>query len=90
MRDLSAHEKSEVIKLTKDLEEVKTRSTDLNKANEKYKTENKTLENTINELQEQVDAALGNYSKTFFKNLKNLKMSKKIRKCKKKIKNEMW
>lgn len=59
MRDLSAHEKSETLKLTKDLEEVKARSADLSKHNEKYASENELLENTISDLQEQVDAALG-------------------------------
>ena len=59
MRDLSAHEKSENIKLTKDLEELKTRVTELTKQNEKYSKENDSLEATISELQEQVDAALG-------------------------------
>ena len=59
MRDLSAHEKNETLKLTKDCDELKTRNVDLTKQNDKYKTENETLESTINELQEQVDAALG-------------------------------
>ena len=59
MRDLSAHEKSETLKLTKDAEELKSQNTDLTKQNDKFKNENETLEATINELQEQVDAALG-------------------------------
>merc|ERR1711899_637403 len=59
MRDLSAHEKSETLKLTKDAEELKSRNGDLSKSYDKCKNENETLEATINELQEQVDAALG-------------------------------
>ena len=58
-QDLSAHEKSETLKLTKDAEELKSQNTDLTKQNDKFKNENETLEATINELQEQVDAALG-------------------------------
>ena len=67
MRDLSAHEKSETLKLTKDAEELKSQNTDLTKQNDKFKNENETLEATINELQEQVDAALG-IEFTFFLN----------------------
>ena len=59
MRDLSAHEKSESIKIQKEVEELRTRNGDLSKSYDKCKTENDTLEAQISELQEQVDAALG-------------------------------
>ena len=59
MRDLSAHEKSETIKLQKDNEELKRNNTELTKSSDKYQSENETLEAQIGELQEQVDAALG-------------------------------
>ena len=59
MRDLSAHEKSESIKIQKEVEELRAQNNDLNKSYEKCKTENETLEAQLNELQEQVDAALG-------------------------------
>ena len=54
MRDLSAHEKSETMKLQKDNEELKRDNTELSKSSEKYKSENETLEAQIGELQEQV------------------------------------
>ena len=59
MRDLSAHEKSESIKIQKEFEELRAQNGDLTKSYEKCKTENETLEAQLNELQEQVDAALG-------------------------------
>ena len=59
MRDLSAHEKSESIKIQKEVEELRAQNNDLTKSYEKCKTENETLEAQLNELQEQVDAALG-------------------------------
>ena len=59
MRDLSAHEKSESIKIQKEVEELRTRNGELSKSYDKCKTENDTLEAQISELQEQVDAALG-------------------------------
>ena len=57
MRDLSAHEKSEVIRLTKDSEELKTQVESLTKDNDKVKKQNDELEVTIGDLQEQVNYA---------------------------------
>ena len=54
MRDLSAHEKSELMRLTKDLEEKQGQNTELTKLSDKLKTQNEELEATINDLQEQV------------------------------------
>ena len=59
MRDLSAHEKSESIKLQKEVEELRSRNGELSKSYDKCRSENDTLEAQISELQEQVDAALG-------------------------------
>ena len=59
MRDLSAHEKSEVIRLTKDSEELKTQVESLTKDNDKVKKQNDELEVTIGDLQEQVNYAAG-------------------------------
>ena len=66
MRDLSAHEKSESIKHQKLVEELKTQNADLSKSNEKYKSENDTLEAQISELQEQVDAGENFFFKKYF------------------------
>lgn len=54
MRDLSAHEKSELMRLTKDLEEKQGQNAELTKSNEKLKSQNEELEATIGDLQEQV------------------------------------
>ena len=59
MRDLSAHEKHQLAKLTKDLEEKVTELGTKTKENEKLGKQVDDLEQTIADLQEQVDAALG-------------------------------
>ena len=59
MRDLSAHEKSEIMRIQKDLEEKTVLAAELQNKHEKQKKENETLENTIGDLQEQVDSCLG-------------------------------
>ena len=59
MRDLSAHEKHQLFKLTKDLEEKVTELGGKTKENEKLGKQVEELETTISDLQEQVDAALG-------------------------------
>jgi len=58
MRDLSAHEKSELMRLSKDLEEKQSHNSELTKLNEKLKIHNGELEVTINDLQEQVPQIL--------------------------------
>merc|ERR1719481_1699428 len=59
MRDLSAHEKHELSKLAKDLEEKVTDLGLKTKENEKLSRQVNDMEQTISDLQEQVDAALG-------------------------------
>merc|ERR1712223_1911900 len=59
MRDLSAQEKSEIMRLTKDLDEKTNENNDLSNRLEKVQREKDELESTISDLQEQVDAALG-------------------------------
>ena len=59
MRDLSAHEKHQLSKITKDLEEKVTELGSRTKENEKLAAQVDELEATISDLQEQVDAALG-------------------------------
>merc|ERR1719341_3095900 len=59
MRDLSAHEKHELAKLAKDLEEKVKDLAEKTKENEKLSKQVDQLEMTIGDLQEQVDAALG-------------------------------
>ena len=59
MRDLSAHEKSEILRLTKDLEAKTSEVTDLASKVERLQREKDGLDSTIGDLQEQVDAALG-------------------------------
>ena len=59
MRDLSAQEKSEIIRLTKDLEAKTGENTEVINRVERLQRENDELESTIGDLQEQVDAALG-------------------------------
>jgi len=59
MRDLSAHEKHELSKLAKDLEEKVTELSQKTKEHDKLSKQVDDMEQTISDLQEQVDAALG-------------------------------
>lgn len=59
MRDLSAHEKHEIQKLQKDLEEKKNENTELRKTNEKQQSKVTELEALIAELHEQVRGKFG-------------------------------
>merc|ERR1719369_1735820 len=59
MRDLSAHEKHELAKLAKDLEEKVADLALKTKENEKLSKQVDDMEQTLADLQEQVDAALG-------------------------------
>ncbi len=54
LRDLSAHEKHEMQKLQKDLEEKKQENTDLRKTNDKQQARIGEMETLISELHEQV------------------------------------
>ncbi|XP_037933138.1 dynactin subunit 1 [Teleopsis dalmanni] len=59
LRDLSAHDKHDIQKLTKELELKKSEVTELERTKEKLSTKIDELEATVADLQEQVDAALG-------------------------------
>ncbi|KAI5754561.1 hypothetical protein M8J77_009576 [Diaphorina citri] len=59
LRDLSAHEKHEMSKLQKDIEEKKQENAELIKSQEKLKQRVTELEADCADLHEQVDAALG-------------------------------
>ncbi|XP_042867886.1 dynactin subunit 1-like isoform X7 [Penaeus japonicus] len=59
MRDLAAHDKHELQKLQKDMETKNTEVTELNRTRVKLTSQVAELEQTISDLQEQVDAALG-------------------------------
>merc|ERR1712223_329613 len=59
MRDLSAQEKSEIMRLSKDLDEKTNENNDLSNRFDRVQREKDELESTISDLQEQVDAALG-------------------------------
>ncbi|CAB4059694.1 DCTN1 [Lepeophtheirus salmonis] len=59
MRDLSAHEKNEITKYTKEMEEMRSEMATYLKENEKSKSSNEEMRQTIVDLQDQVDAALG-------------------------------
>ncbi|XP_037922936.1 dynactin subunit 1 isoform X4 [Hermetia illucens] len=59
LRDLSAHEKHEIQKLTKEVETKKSEVMELQRTKEKLSTKVDELEAQVVDLQEQVDAALG-------------------------------
>ena len=59
MRDLSAHEKSEIMRLSKDLDAKTTEHNEVSSRADRIQREKDELESTIADLQEQVDAALG-------------------------------
>ena len=59
MRDLSAHEKSEILRLSKDLDAKTTEHNEVTSRADRIQREKDELESTIADLQEQVDAALG-------------------------------
>lgn len=59
LRDLSAHDKHDIQKISKELETKKSEVLELERTKEKFSTKIDELEATIADLQEQVDAALG-------------------------------
>ncbi|XP_017488856.1 PREDICTED: dynactin subunit 1 [Rhagoletis zephyria] len=59
LRDLSAHDKHDIQKLTKELELKKSEVAELERTKEKLSSKIDDLEATVADLQEQVDAALG-------------------------------
>lgn len=78
MRDLLAHEKNVNMNIAKDLEEKTSQNNDLSKTNGKLVKQNEELENTIADLQEQVDAALGAEEMVENLSTKCLNMEEKI------------
>ncbi|XP_050429096.1 dynactin subunit 1 isoform X2 [Adelges cooleyi] len=59
LRDLSAHEKHQTQNLQREIEEKTKQCTDLQKSNEKLTARVEELVSQVNDLHEQVDAALG-------------------------------
>ncbi|XP_065358824.1 dynactin subunit 1 [Calliphora vicina] len=59
LRDLSAHDKHDIQKLTKELETKKSEVAELERTKEKLSSKVEELEAIVADLQEQVDAALG-------------------------------
>ncbi|XP_030372447.1 dynactin subunit 1 [Scaptodrosophila lebanonensis] len=59
LRDLSAHDKHDIQKLTKELETKRSEVAELERTKEKLSSKIDELEATVADLQEQVDAALG-------------------------------
>eukprot|EP00096_Caligus_rogercresseyi_P008348 TRINITY_DN2701_c0_g1_i1.p1 TRINITY_DN2701_c0_g1~~TRINITY_DN2701_c0_g1_i1.p1 ORF type:complete len:1161 (-),score=439.41 TRINITY_DN2701_c0_g1_i1:84-3566(-) len=59
MRDLSAHEKNEITKYTKEIEDLRQELTSASKESDKAKSAVEEMRGTIVDLQDQVDAALG-------------------------------
>ena len=59
LRDLSAHEKHELGKLSKDVEEKTKELTETRNAKDKVSKQLEEAQQTLADLQEQVDAALG-------------------------------
>ncbi|KAH8256243.1 hypothetical protein KR026_011565 [Drosophila bipectinata] len=59
LRDLSAHDKHDIQKLSKELEMKRSEVTELERTKEKLSAKIDELEATVADLQEQVDAALG-------------------------------
>ncbi|XP_042217194.1 dynactin subunit 1-like isoform X4 [Homarus americanus] len=78
MRDLSAHDKHELQKIQKDMETKKTEITDLSRAKEKLASQTAQLEQTISDLQEQVDAALGAEEMVEMLTDRNLNLEEKV------------
>lgn len=60
MRDLAAHEKHEMLKLTRDLDAKKNENADLSKTNEKLIARTSELETQITDLHEQVTFSFSN------------------------------
>ncbi|XP_017283531.1 dynactin subunit 1-like isoform X7 [Kryptolebias marmoratus] len=79
MRDLSASEKQEHIKLQKHMEKKNTELETLRTQKEKLQEELKQAEATVDELKEQVDAALGSEEMVETLTERNLDLEEKVR-----------
>ncbi|KAJ8281094.1 hypothetical protein GJAV_G00063430 [Gymnothorax javanicus] len=79
MRDLSASEKQEHVKLQKQMEKKNTELESLRLQKEKLVEEMKQAEKTIDELKEQVDAALGAEEMVETLTERNLDLEEKVR-----------
>ncbi|XP_036372804.1 dynactin subunit 1 isoform X5 [Megalops cyprinoides] len=79
MRDLSASEKQEHVKLQKQMEKKNTELETLRQQKEKLVEEMKQAEKTIDELKEQVDAALGAEEMVETLTERNLDLEEKVR-----------
>ncbi|XP_037532993.1 dynactin subunit 1 [Nematolebias whitei] len=79
MRDLSASEKQEHVKLQKHVEKNNTERETLRTQKEKLQEELKQAEATIDELKEQVDAALGSEEMVETLTERNLDLEEKVR-----------
>uniref|UniRef100_A0A667XBP6 Dynactin subunit 1 n=1 Tax=Myripristis murdjan TaxID=586833 RepID=A0A667XBP6_9TELE len=79
MRDLSASEKQEHVKLQKQMEKKNTELETLRSQREKLQEEMKQAEVTIDELKEQVDAALGSEEMVETLTERNLDLEEKVR-----------
>uniref|UniRef100_A0A673CSI7 Dynactin subunit 1 n=1 Tax=Sphaeramia orbicularis TaxID=375764 RepID=A0A673CSI7_9TELE len=79
MRDLSASEKQEHVKLQKQMEKKNTELETLRTQKEKLQEEVKQAEATIDELKEQVDAALGSEEMVETLTERNLDLEEKVR-----------
>ncbi|MEQ2244474.1 Dynactin subunit 1 [Ilyodon furcidens] len=79
MRDLSASEKLEHVKLQKHMEKKNTELETLRTQKEKLQEELKQAESTVDELKEQVDAALGSEEMVETLTERNLDLEEKVR-----------
>lgn len=79
MRDLSASEKQEHVKVQKQLEKKNTELESLRQQKEKLQEEASQMEKTIDELKEQVDAALGAEEMVETLTERNLDLEEKVR-----------
>uniref|UniRef100_A0A8B9V743 Dynein associated protein domain-containing protein n=1 Tax=Anas zonorhyncha TaxID=75864 RepID=A0A8B9V743_9AVES len=79
MRDLSASEKQEHVKLQKQMEKKNTELESLRQQREKLQEEVKQAEKTVDELKEQVDAALGAEEMVETLTERNLDLEEKVR-----------
>ncbi|KAG0725011.1 Dynactin subunit 1 [Chionoecetes opilio] len=78
MRDLSAHDKHELQRVLKDLETKKGEMADVGRAKDKLAAQVGQLEQTISDLQEQVDAALGAEEMVEMLTDRNLNLEEKV------------
>lgn len=78
LRDLSAHERREYQRASKELEALKTQVAELSKKNDKLTVEVQQYEQQLTELKEQVDAALGSEEMVEQLTSQNLALEEKV------------